>query len=49
MVRQKKSYLRKKCDQDNRRQKYMQSRKEPKKFGGGDWNYKKSTNVNPEY
>ena len=37
MVRQKND-LRKKCDQDNRQQKYVQSRKEPKKFRGGDWN-----------
>ena len=35
MVRQKND-LRKKCDQDNRQQKYMLSRKEPKKFGWGD-------------
>ena len=48
MVRQKND-LRKKCDQDNRQQKYVQSRKEPKKFGYGAKNWKKSTNVNLEY
>ena len=35
MVRQKNDH-RKKCDQDNRQQKYMLSRKEPKKFGWVD-------------